>query len=125
MGVGNPTDLIEAVGRGIDMFDCVFPARNARHGTAYTWNGEIRITNLEFEASKEVLDQSCACPVCQKGQGYTRAYLRHLMTVDEELGKRFMTIHNLAFYHDLMRTMRQQIVDDNFEAWKAKILLQL
>ncbi len=125
MGVGSPKDLIEAVARGIDMFDCVFPARNARHGTAYTWNGELRITNQEFEASTDVLDVSCGCPVCQNGKGYTRAYLRHLMTVDEELGKRFMTIHNLAFYHDLMRTMREQIMADNFEPWKAAALVKL
>ncbi|NCP67737.1 tRNA guanosine(34) transglycosylase Tgt [Candidatus Peregrinibacteria bacterium] len=125
MGVGSPKDLIEAVGRGIDMFDCVFPARNARHGTAYTWNGELRITNVEFEASKEVLDKHCACPVCQNGQGYARAYLRHLMNVDEELGKRFMTIHNLAFYHDLMRTMRKEILADNFENWKKETLEKL
>jgi len=125
MGVGMPRDLIEAVSRGIDMFDCVFPARNARHGTAYTWHGELRITNVEFEDSAEVLDKSCACPVCQKGDGYTRAYLRHLMNVDEELGKRFMTIHNLAFYHDLMRTMREQILADTFEDWKEKVLKTL
>jgi len=125
MGVGSPRDLIEAVSRGIDMFDCVFPARNARHGTAYTWNGELRITNQEFETSKAVLDEACACPVCQKGEGYTRAYLRHLMSVDEDLGKRFMTIHNLAFYHDLMRTMRAQIMADNFEDWKTDALKKL
>lgn len=125
MGVGTPRDLIEAVSRGIDMFDCVLPARNARHGTAYTWNGDIRITNKEFEASKEVLDKNCACPVCLNGDGYTRAYLRHLMNVEEELGKRFMTIHNLAFYHDLMRTMREQILADTFEDWKSATLKQL
>lgn len=125
MGVGTPRDLIEAVSRGIDMFDCVLPARNARHGTAYTWNGDVRITNKEFEASEEVLDKSCACPVCKNGDGYTRAYLRHLMNVEEELGKRFMTIHNLAFYHDLMRTMREQIMADTFESWKEVTLKQL
>lgn len=125
MGVGSPCDLIEAVSRGIDMFDCVFPARNARHGTAYTWNGELRITNQAFETSKDVLDETCECPICQKGEGYTRAYLRHLMSVDEDLGKRFMTIHNLAFYHDLMRTMREEIVADNFENWKTSVLKKL
>ena len=125
MGVGTPKDLIEAVSRGIDMFDCVLPARNARHGTAYTWNGELRITNEAFEASAEVLDKGCSCPVCQKGKGYTRAYIRHLMHVDEELGKRFMTIHNLAFYHELMRTMREQIMVGRFEAWKEKTIDKL
>lgn len=125
MGVGSPKDLIAAVGRGIDMFDCVYPARNARHGTAYTWNGELRITNHKFETSKAVLDDQCACPVCQNGKGYTRSYLRHLMTVDEDLGKRFITIHNLAFYYDLMRVMRQQILADNFEVWRQEVLIKL
>lgn len=122
MGVGTPRDLIESVARGIDMFDCVFPARNARHGTGYSWKGEFRITNQEFAEDKQVLDPGCACPVCQSGKGYSRGYLRHLMNVDEELGKRFMTIHNLAFYHDLMRTMREQIVAGTFESWKKEML---
>jgi len=103
----------------------VFPARNARHGTVYTWSGELRITNKEFEADHRVLDPACNCPVCKKGKGYSRAYLRHLMQVNEELGKRFITMHNLAFYHDLMRTMRKQIIAGTFDEWKEQTLKNL
>ncbi len=120
MGVGTPTDLIQAVCRGIDMFDCVLPARNARHGLVYNWEGKLRITNQECKTSKEVIDKSCGCSVC-KG-GFSRGYLHHLMKVGEDLGKRYLTIHNLYFYHDLMRTMRKKIIVGEFEEWKDDIL---
>ncbi len=123
MGVGSPTDLIEAVSRGIDMFDCVYPARNARHGTVYTWDGELRITNQEFKEDDGVLDPKCECPTCQSG--YSRAYLNHLMKVGEDLGKRLITIHNLGFYHQLMREMRVQIQAGTFESWKTDVLKKL
>ena len=123
MGVGTPVDLIEAVSRGIDMFDCVYPARNARHGTVYTWSGEMRITNQEFKEDDRVLDEKCECTTCQSG--YSRAYLNHLMKVGEELGKKLITIHNLGFYHQLMREMRQQILVGTFEAWKDEVLMKL
>ncbi len=123
MGVGTPQDLIEAVSRGIDMFDCVFPARNARHGTVYSWEGAFRITNEEYKLDQSPLDKKCHCPVCKKG--YSKGYINHLMKVDEDLGKRFLTIHNLAFYHDLMRVMREKIIEGTFDDWKGKILKQL
>lgn len=123
MGVGSPTDLIEAVSRGIDMFDCVYPARNARHGTVYTWSGTLRITNEAFKEDQTVLDPRCECTTCQSG--YTRAYLNHLMKVGEDLGKRLITIHNLGFYHQLMREMRQQIQAGTFAEWKTETIKAL
>ncbi len=120
MGVGTPQDLIEAVSRGIDMFDCVLPARNARHGLVYTWAGPLRITNDQYSLSQEVIDSACGCPVCQGG--FSRGYLRHLIHVGEDLGKRYLTMHNLYFYQDLMRTMRSKIEAEEFEEWKKKIL---
>ncbi len=120
MGVGTPVDLVNAVVRGIDMFDCVLPARNARHGLVYNWAGKLRITNYELRMSKEVIDKNCGCMVCQKG--FTRGYLNHLMKVGEDLGKRYLTIHNLYFYHDLMRTMREKIETGKFEKWKDEVL---
>lgn len=120
MGVGTPTDLIEAVGRGIDMFDCVLPARNARHGLAYTWEGPVRITNETWALSKDPISKTCGCPVCQGG--FSRSYLRHLMLVGEDLGKRYLTIHNLHFYQELMQTMREKIEAGEFEDWKEEVL---
>lgn len=120
MGVGTPIDLVNAVARGIDMFDCVLPARNARHGMVYTWEGKLRITNTKWEESKDVMDKNCGCSVC--AAGYSRGYLNHLIKVGEDLGKRYLTIHNLYFYQDLMRTMRQKIEAGEFEKWKDEVL---
>lgn len=120
MGVGTPTDLIQAVSRGIDMFDCVLPTRNARHGTIYTWDGAVKISNLDHRESEVVLDPNCNCSVC--AGGYSRGYLHHLIKVGEDLGKRYLTIHNLHFYQDLMRTMREKILAGEFEAWKDEVL---
>ena len=123
MGVGTPQDLLEAVERGIDMFDCVYPARNARHGSAYTWEGIIKITNAEFRDDKTVLDKNCSCIACSKG--LTKGYLHHLMRVGEDLGKRYLTIHNLQFYQDLMNTAREKIILGEFSEWKKGVLKQL
>ncbi len=120
MGVGTPTDLIESVALGIDMFDCVLPARNARHGQIYTWEGELKISQKRYFDDFEVLDKNCGCPVCKKG--FTRSYLNHLIKVGESLGQRYLTMHNLYFYHDLMRTMREKIELNEFENWKDKLL---
>ena len=120
MGVGTPTDLIQAVSRGIDMFDCVLPARNARHGLIYTWDGPVKISNAKWKSSKEVIDSSCRCSVCSGG--FSRGYLNHLIKVGEDLGKRYLTIHNLYFYQDLMRTMREKIISGEFEEWKNEVL---
>lgn len=125
MGVGTPENLLEAIGRGIDMFDCVLPARNARHGTAYTWSGKIpKITAKRFREDEKVLDEKCGCPVCSKLK-LSRAYLHHLYRVDEELGKRYMTLHNLHFYQDLMKRAREKILDGDFYEWKEKVLREI
>ncbi len=122
MGVGTPTDLVEAVSRGIDMFDCVLPARNARHGLLYTWNGTVKISQKKMETIEAPIDENCGCSVCK--EGLSRAYLHHLIKVGEDLGKRYLTIHNLYFYQDLMRTMRKKIETGSFQPWKNEILEQ-
>ncbi|MCK5460481.1 tRNA guanosine(34) transglycosylase Tgt [Candidatus Gracilibacteria bacterium] len=124
MGVGTPENLIEAVSRGIDMFDCVLPARNARHGTIYTWTGKIRIANARYKEDKKVLNEACGCVVCADKK-LSRAYLHHLFTVGEDLAKKYLTIHNLYFYQDLMRTMRAKILTNEFENWKDEVIKKL
>lgn len=124
MGVGTPANLIEAVSRGIDMFDCVMPMRNARHGTVFTLNGVLKIANAQYREDQGVLDPECDCEVCAE-KGYSRAYLHHLFRVGEMAAGRFMTIHNLHFYHALMRRMRVEILAGSFEKWKEKALEKL
>lgn len=121
MGVGTPEDLIEAVSRGIDMFDCVLPARNARHGMIFTSEGRLKIGNLQFREDTHVLDANCGCEVCAKKK-LSRSYLHHLFRVGEDLAKKYLTIHNLYFYQNLMRTMRKKIQQDEFEKWKVVTL---
>jgi queuine tRNA-ribosyltransferase len=123
MGVGTPQNLLEAIERGIDMFDCVMPMRNARHGSIFTSQGVLRITNAEFANDKAVLDKNCQCAVCQKG--HSRAYLHHLARMDEALGARLLTIHNLSFYHQLMRDARAHIVKGDFAKWKKGVLKKM
>ncbi len=123
MGVGSPIDLIEAVSRGIDMFDCVYPSRNARHGTVYTWNGQVRISNEKYALDKNPMAPNCGCPACVGG--YSRGYIHHLIKVGEALGSRLVTLHNLYFYHDLMRTMREKILEGSFEKWKIEAVKRL
>lgn len=124
MGVGTPLDLLECIERGIDMFDCVLPMRNARHGKVYTWNGVINIKNAQYREDLSVLDASIPDYVNQEKQ-FTRAYLHHLFRVGEDLGRRLLTMHNIAFYQDLMRQAREHIQAGDFGEWKAKILKQL
>ena len=124
MGVGTPSNLIEAVSRGIDMFDCVMPMRNARHGTVFTWDGVMKIANAQYREDKAVLDPECDCEVCGE-KGYSRAYLHHLLRVGEQAAGRLLTIHNLHFYHALMRQMRETILDGTFEQWKRAALKKL
>lgn len=112
MGVGTPEDLIEAVGRGIDMFDCVLPTRNARNGHLYTSTGVVKIRNAVHRESLDPLDPTCTCYSCRN---YTRAYLHHLDKTNEILGSRLNTIHNLAYYLDLMRRARGAIVEHRFD----------
>ncbi|MEW6354270.1 MAG: tRNA guanosine(34) transglycosylase Tgt [Pseudomonadota bacterium] len=106
MGVGTPEDIVQAVQLGIDMFDCVLPTRNARNGHLFTHNGDIRIRNSRYEYDTRPLDEQCACYTCQN---YSRAYLRHLDKAREILGARLNTIHNLHYYQELMRGLRQAI----------------
>lgn len=121
MGVGTPENILEAIDRGIDMFDCVMPMRNARHGTIFTWNGILKIENSRYQDDEKVLDERCECEVC-KDKKYSRSYLRHLLLMGESLGRRLLTIHNLSFYHQLMRTAREKILSGEFKAWKKEVL---
>ncbi|MEM9301645.1 MAG: tRNA guanosine(34) transglycosylase Tgt [Pseudomonadota bacterium] len=115
MGVGKPEDIVEAVGRGIDMFDCVLPTRNARNGFLFTRRGMIRIRNARFAADTRPLDETCGCYTCQN---YSRAYLRHLDRCNEILFSRLATIHNLYYYHQLMRELRAAIEAGEFDRYR-------
>lgn len=121
MGVGTPENLIEAVERGVDMFDCVLPARNARHGSVYTSSGPLKIKNARFREDANVLDEKCSCQVCAEKK-CSRSYLHHLIKVGEVLGQRYLTIHNLHFYQNLMNQMREAIENDTFSQWKSDFL---
>lgn len=116
MGVGTPGNIIEAVFRGIDFFDCVMPARNGRHGHLFTWNGIINIKNAKYERDEGPIADGCDCPVCRR---YSRAYLRHLFKAEEMLAMRFSVMHNLYFYNELMRRIRSALGDGTFEAFRA------
>ncbi|MCA0977752.1 tRNA guanosine(34) transglycosylase Tgt [Qipengyuania flava] len=111
MGVGKPDDLVGAVERGVDMFDCVLPSRSGRNGQAFTWNGPINLRNARFAEDQEPLDARCKCDTCST---YTRAYLHHLIKSQEILGAMLMTEHNIAFYQQLMQTMRDAIAHGRF-----------
>ena len=117
MGVGKPDDLVGAVERGIDMFDCVLPTRSGRNGQAFTWNGPINIRNAKFAEDLAPLDERCACPVCK---GWSRAYLHHLIRAGEMLGAMLMTEHNLYFYQKLMAAMRDSIAAGQFNDFAAR-----
>jgi queuine tRNA-ribosyltransferase len=119
MGVGTPEDLVEGVDRGIDMFDCVMPTRNARNGTFFTSFGKVAIRNARYERDRQPIDPACGCYTCRN---FTRAYLRHLFTAGEVLALRLGTIHNLFFYLDLMRGVRQSIEQGNFREFKKEFL---
>ena len=116
MGVGTPDDLVEAVARGIDMFDCVMPTRAGRHGTAYTWRGMVNIRNARHKHDPRPLDEASACPASSQ---YSRAYLHHLHRCGEYLGAMLLTWHNLAFYQELMAAMRVAIKEGRFEDFRA------
>ena len=116
MGVGTPDDLVEAVARGIDMFDCVMPTRAGRHGTAYTWRGMVNIRNARHKHDPRPLDEASACPASSQ---YSRAYLHHLHRCGEYLGAMLLTWHNLAFYQELMAAMRVAIEEGRFEDFRA------
>ncbi|MDG2087512.1 MAG: tRNA guanosine(34) transglycosylase Tgt [Arenicellaceae bacterium] len=115
MGVGTPEDLVNAVSQGIDMFDCVLPTRNARNGWLYTSTGVVKIRNAQYEEDTRPLDEDCICETCQN---YSRSYLRHLLRNNEILGSRLNTQHNLHFYINFMREMREAIANQKFEQFK-------
>jgi len=119
MGVGTPEDMIESVYRGVDMFDCVLPTRNARNGSLFTRLGKMIIKNSEYADDFLPVDSECGCSTCRN---YTRAYLRHLFHTGEITALRLATIHSLYFYMDLMRKMREAILFDNFLEWRKKFL---
>ena len=119
MGVGTPRDLVQAVARGLDMFDCVMPTRNARNGHLFTSEGVVRLRNARYRADPAPLDPACDCPACT---GYSRAYLHHLDKCNEMLGPRLNTLHNLRYYQRLMRRMREAIEQDRFAAFAREFL---
>jgi len=119
MGVGTPVNIIESVARGVDMFDCVLPTRNARHGHLYTSQGMINIRNAQYINDFTPLDPNCNCTTCTK---YTRAYLRHLINAGEYLATPLLVRHNLAYYLDLMKEIRQSIEEGRFETLRQSIL---
>ena len=117
MGVGTPEDLIEAIGAGIDMFDCVLPTRNARNGWLFTRYGDLKLRNSRYRTDTAPLDETCNCPTCRR---FTRAYLHHLQRVNEILGSRLNTIHNLYYYLDLMKQAREAIARQRFGEFRAQ-----
>ena len=117
MGVGTPEDLVEGVSQGIDMFDCVMPTRNARNGWLFTRYGDVKIRNSKYKDDLRPLDPTCDCYACRH---FTRAYLHHLQKVNEILGARLNTIHNLHYYLHLMQEMRQALDEDRFEQWREE-----
>ena len=117
MGVGTPVNIIEAVSRGVDLFDCVMPSRNARHGHLFTWSGIINLNNAKYERDGNPIDSECDCPTCKN---HSRAYVRHLLKANEMLGMRLTVIHNLYFYNTLMEKIREAIDSDTFDEFKEK-----
>ncbi len=122
MGVGRPENILESIERGIDMFDCVMPTRNARNAYLFTWNGIISMRNAAYKEDFQPLDRDCDCYTCRN---FSRAYLRHLFIAREVLALELATIHNLKFYLDLVTMARNQILNDNFFEWKSKIISKL
>lgn len=117
MGVGTPVNILEAVERGIDFFDCVMPSRNARHGTIFTSRGILNMWNAKYERDEKPLDERCGCPTCKN---FTRAYIRHLFKAKEMLAMRLAVIHNLYFYNNLMAEIREAIEGGYFDSYKRE-----
>ena len=122
MGVGTPANILEAVDRGVDFFDCVYPSRNGRHGHLYTKQGRINILNAQYETDPRPIEEGCDCPACRN---FSRAYIRHLMKAGEMLGMRLCVLHNLRFYNRLMEEIRDAIEHGTFAEYKAKTLSQM
>ncbi len=121
MGIGSPFSILEAIERGVDMFDCVLPTRIARHGTAMTTNGRVVVKNAKYKEDFTPLDSNCSCYTCQN---YTKAYLRHLIHASEDLGKRLLSIHNIHFLMQLVKDAREAIEKDSFIEFKNNVYLQ-
>lgn len=114
MGVGTPVNILEAVHRGVDFFDCVMPSRNARHANLFTWKGKLNLNNEKFFNDPRPIDEDCNCPVCRS---YSRAYIRHLFKAREMLGMRLCVLHNLYFYNELMEKIREHLDNGTFETF--------
>ena len=117
MGVGTPSNIIEGVARGIDFFDCVMPARNARHGRLFTWQGAINIKNAKYERDQSPIDPECDCPVCRR---YTKADIRHLFKAEEMLAMRLCVMHNLYFYNKLTERIRDSLDQGTFAQFREE-----
>jgi queuine tRNA-ribosyltransferase len=122
MGVGKPENILECIARGIDMFDCVMPTRNARNANVFTWNGTLSMRNAKYKNDFTPLDENCNCYACKN---YTRAYIRHLFIAEEILALELASIHNLYFYLDLVTHARKQIIGGDFLDWKNKTVLEI
>jgi queuine tRNA-ribosyltransferase len=115
MGVGTPANILEAVDRGVDFFDCVYPSRNGRHGHAYTNHGKMNLMNAKYELDDKPIEEGCQCPACQH---YSRAYIRHLLKAKEMLGLRLLVMHNLYFYNNMMEEIRDAIEENRYKEYK-------
>lgn len=119
MGVGRPENILESIARGVDMFDCVMPTRNARNANVFTWNGTLSMRNAKYKDDFKPLDENCNCYTCRN---FTRAYLRHLFVAEEILALELASIHNLYFYLELVRKAREKIIEGSFNYWKNQIV---
>ena len=122
MGVGTPSNIIEGVARGVDFFDCVMPARNARHGKLFTWSGSINLKNEKYKLDEQPIDEQCDCPTCRN---FSRAYLRHLFKAEEILALRLAVMHNLYFYNKLTQRIRDALDEGEFAAFRAEYSTKL
>ncbi len=122
MGVGTPANILEAVERGVDFFDCVYPSRNGRHGHVYTNHGKLNLFNAKYELDERPIEEGCGCPACRR---YSRAYIRHLLKAKEMLGMRFCVLHNLYFYNTMMSEIREAIENHCFTQYKSEKLARM
>lgn len=119
MGVGTPANILEAVERGVDFFDCVYPSRNGRHGHVYTNHGKLNLFNARFELDENPIEEGCQCPACRR---YSRGYIRHLLKAKEMLGMRLCVLHNLYFYNHMMEEIREAIEQGRYQEYKRQKL---
>ena len=122
MGVGTPVNILEAVERGVDFFDCVYPSRNGRHGHVYTHDGKLNLFNQQYEKDMRPIEEGCGCPACRR---YSRAYIRHLLKAKEMLGMRLCVLHNLYFYNHLMEEIRDALDEGRFQTYKEQMVERL